>query len=69
MTEETCSKCGTSLDDRCEVKGCGKVAEFEAWFRVTDPFTGKSIKKVLMQVCEDHVKQSIPFQKNGEKTI
>jgi hypothetical protein len=40
---------------------------YECWFRVKCPFTGKSIKIELHQVCKGCAKLSIPYQKLGEK--
>ena len=72
--EKRCPTCHQILgevpyEDQCEMKGCHDWAVYEAWFRVRD-FSGTPTGLIQkFQVCEEHVKLSIAFEKNGEEAI
>ncbi len=47
---------GDDSDDveRCEVGGCPKLAAYEAWYRVHDPFGLPTGLLQKVQICEEH---------------
>ena len=62
-----CMKCHNEIFP-CEVRGCNQEAEYEGWYRGTDPFTGKPIPHIiLIKVCEEHINCLISADKKENK--
>lgn len=45
---------GEEPEDRCQVDGCPRLADYEAWMRRRDAMGLPSGLIVLVQICEEH---------------
>lgn len=52
---------------KCDL--CDSIAKYEAWFAVKCPLTGQRMINQLYMVCQVCARQSIAFEKQGEKAF
>jgi predicted amidophosphoribosyltransferase len=61
---DVCPTCNQPIADKCEYQGCSKVAEYEGWWRATDPVFGKPTGLLqLRKACKEHAELMIGWNK------